>query len=80
MTFSAVSIEFIKLLISPKNTPNEKDKLTAQILIKCDALQYRINDLEKKINVCMNNVRNMIQKGNKNGYQRKKRQNGSYGL
>ena len=60
-------IEFIKLLISPKNTPNEKDKLTAQILIKCDALQYRINDLEKKINVCMNNVRNMIQKGNKNG-------------
>ena len=41
-------IEFIKLLISPNNSPNEKDKLTAQILIKCDALQYRINDLEKK--------------------------------
>ena len=60
-------IEFIKLLISPKNTPNEKDKLTAQILIKCDALQYKINDLEKKIDVCMNNVKNMIKKGNKNG-------------
>ena len=60
-------IEFIKLLISPNNSPNEKDKLTAQILIKCDALQYRINDLEKKINMCMNNAKNMIQKGNKNG-------------
>ena len=60
-------IEFIKLLISPKNSPNEKDKLTAQILIKCDALQFRINDLEKKINMCINNAKNMIQKGNKNG-------------
>jgi hypothetical protein len=60
-------IEFIKLLISPNNTPNDKDKLTANILIKCDALQFRINDLEKKINLCMNNVRNMIQKGNKVG-------------
>ena len=60
-------VEFIKLLISPNNSPNEKDILTAQIMIKCESLQYRINDLEKKITLCLNNVRNLIQKGNKNG-------------
>ena len=60
-------VEFIKLLISPNNSPNEKDILTAQIMIKCESLQYRINDLEKKITLCLNNVKNLIQKGNKNG-------------
>ena len=60
-------VEFIKLLISPNNGPNEKDILTAQIMLKCDSLQYRINDLDKKIELCMNNVRNFIKKGNKNG-------------
>ena len=59
-------VEFIKLLISPNNGPNEKDILTAQIMLKCDSLQYRINDLDKKIELCMNNVRNFIKKGNKN--------------
>ena len=37
-------IEFIKLLISPNNMPNEKDILTAQIMLKSESLQYRIND------------------------------------
>ena len=60
-------VEFIKLLISPNNSPNEKDILTAQIMIKCESLQYRINDLDKKIALCLNNVKNLIQKGNKNG-------------
>ena len=60
-------VEFIKLLISPNSGPNEKDILTAQIMLKCDSLQYRINDLDKKIELCMNNVRNFIKKGNKNG-------------
>ena len=60
-------VEFIKLLISPNNSPNEKDILTAQIMIKCESLQYRINDLDKKIALCFNNVKNLIQKGNKNG-------------
>ena len=60
-------VEFIKLLISPNNSPNEKDILTAQIMIKCESLQYRINDLDKKIALCLNNVKNYIQKGNKNG-------------
>jgi hypothetical protein len=60
-------VEFIKLLISPNNSPNEKDILTAQIMIKCESLQYRINDLDKKIVLCLNNVKNLIQKGNKNG-------------
>lgn len=60
-------VEFIKLLISPNSSPNEKDILTAQIMLKCDSLQYRINDLDKKIELCMNNVRNFIKKGNKNG-------------
>ena len=60
-------IEFIKLLMTPNNTPNEKDKLTAEILLKCDSLNYRIKDLDKKIELCLNNVKNFIQKGNKNG-------------
>ena len=60
-------IEFIKLLISPNNFPNEKDILTAQIMLKSGSLKYRINDLEKKINFCKNNAKNLIQKGNKNG-------------
>ena len=64
---NSAKVEFIKLLISPNNSPNEKDILTAQIMIKCESLQYRINDLEKKITLCLNNVRNLIQKGNKNG-------------
>ena len=59
-------IEFIKLLMTPNNTPNEKDKLTAEILLKCDSLNYRIKDLDKKIELCLNNVKNFIQKGNKN--------------
>ena len=54
-------------MISPNNSPNEKDILTAQIMIKCESLQYRINDLDKKIVLCLNNVKNLIQKGNKNG-------------
>jgi len=69
-------VEFIKLLISPNNFPNEKDILTAEIMLKSESLQYRINDLEKKINLCLNNAKNLIQKGNKNGakpwLQRKK--------
>ena len=64
---NSTKIEFIKLLISPNNSPTEKDKLIAQIMLKCDSLQFRINDLEKKIGLCMNNVRNLIQKGNKIG-------------
>ena len=64
---NSAKVEFIKLLISPNNSPNEKDILTAQIMIKCESLQYRINDLDKKITLCLNNVRNLIQKGNKNG-------------
>ena len=60
-------IEFIKLLISPNNMPNEKDILTAQIMLKSESLQYRINDLEKKIKLCQNNAKNLIHKGNKNG-------------
>ena len=60
-------VEFIKLLISPNNSPNEKDMLTAQIMLKCESLQYRINDLEKKINLCLSNAKSLIQKGNKNG-------------
>ena len=69
-------VEFIKLLISPNNFPNEKDILTAEIMLKSESLQYRISDLEKKINLCLNNAKNLIQKGNKNGakpwLQRKK--------
>ena len=34
-------VEFIKPLISPNKGPNEKDILTAQIMLKCDSLQYR---------------------------------------
>ena len=60
-------VEFIKLLISPNNKTKKKDILTAQIMIKCESLQYRINDLDKKIALCFNNVKNLIQKGNKNG-------------
>ena len=60
-------VEFIKLLISPNNSPNEKDMLTAQIMLKCESLQYRINDLEKKINLCLSNAKSLIQKGNKSG-------------
>ena len=60
-------IEFIKLLITPNNSPSEKDKLIAEILLKCDSLNYRIKDLDKKIEICLNNVKNFIQKGNKNG-------------
>ena len=60
-------IEFIKLLINPNDKPNEKDKITAQILIKTKQLQIRINELEKKINLCMDNVKKYIQKGDKKG-------------
>ncbi len=45
-------------------------------MLKSESLQYRISDLEKKINLCLNNAKNLIQKGNKNGakpwLQRKK--------
>jgi hypothetical protein len=30
-------------------------------------LNYRIKDLDKKIELCLNNVKNFLQKGNKNG-------------
>lgn len=60
-------IEFIKLLINPNDKPNEKDKVTAQILLKTEQLQIRINELEKKINLCLNNVKKYIQKGDKKG-------------
>ena len=36
-------------------------------MLKSESLKYRINDLEKKINFSQNNVKNLIQKGNKNG-------------
>ena len=60
-------IEFIKILIAPNDSINEKDKVIAQIMLKCEGLERRINNNDKKIELCHNNVRNLIQKGNKNG-------------
>lgn len=65
--YNSQKIEYIKLIISPNNSTNEKDILIAQIMLKCDSLQNRINELEKKIELCINNSKNLIKKGNKNG-------------
>ena len=60
------SIEFIKLMINKNDTPKERDKVIAKLLLKCDALQLKIKDLENKIETCINNAKNLLKKGDKN--------------
>ena len=60
------NIEFIKLMINKNDTPKERDKVIAKLLLKCDALQLKIKDLENKIETCINNAKNMLKKGDKN--------------
>lgn len=60
-------IDFIKLMITKNDTPNEKDTVTARILLKNDSLQTKISELDKKIELCTNNAKAFIKKGDKNG-------------
>lgn len=60
-------IYFIKLMINKNDFPKEKDIVFAKIILKCDTLQLKINDIENKIQTCLNNARNCLKKGNKNG-------------
>ena len=41
-------IEFIKLMINKSDVPKEKDKVIAKLLLKCDILQIKIKEQEKK--------------------------------
>lgn len=59
-------IEFIKIMLNRNDTPNERDFAISKLLIKCDSLQLKINDLEKKIETCVDNAKNFLKKGDKN--------------
>lgn len=58
-------IEFIKLLLNKHDEVKEKDKVIAKLLIKSDLLQIKIQELDKKIESCLNSVKNFIKKGDK---------------
>ena len=58
-------IEFIKLLLNKNDKPKEKDFVIAEILLKCNSLQLRINEIDNKINLCINNAKNFSNKGDK---------------
>ena len=60
-------IEFIKLMITKNDTPNEKDIVIARMLLKIDSLQIKISELDKKIELCTNNAKTFLKKGDKNG-------------
>jgi hypothetical protein len=60
-------IEFIKLMINKSDVPKEKDKVIAKLLLKCDILQIKIKEQEKKIESCLNNAKMYIRKGDKKG-------------
>ena len=60
-------IDFIKLMINKNDFPKEKDIVFAKIILKCDSLELKINDIENKIQTCINNAKNCLKKGDRNG-------------
>ena len=60
-------IDFIKLMINKNDFPKEKDIVFAKIILKCDSLQLKINDIENKIQTCINNAKMCLQRGDRNG-------------
>jgi len=58
-------VEFLKVMINRNDSANDKDKTLASLILKSDSLHFKINDLDNKIQLCMNNARNCLSKGNK---------------
>jgi hypothetical protein len=58
-------IEFLKVMISKNDSANDKDKTLAKLILKSNSLQFKIKELDNKIQLCLANARNYISKGNK---------------
>ena len=59
--------EFIKLMINKYDSLKDKDIIIAKLLIKSNSLQIKINELEQRINFCINSAKDCIRKGDKRG-------------
>lgn len=58
-------VQFIKLMVGKNDIPKEKDIIIAKLMIKCDSLQIKLNELDNKIDFCLNNAKNSLTKGDK---------------
>ena len=58
-------IEFLKVMISKNDSANDKDKTLANLILKSNSLQFKIKEIDNKIQLCIANARNYISKGNK---------------
>jgi hypothetical protein len=58
-------IEFLKVMISKNDSANDKDKTLAKLILKSNSLQFKIKELDNKIQLCLANAKNYISKGNK---------------
>ena len=59
------TIEFLKVMITKNDSANDKDKTLANLMLKSNSLQFKIKDLDNKIQLCMTNAKNCLSKGNK---------------
>jgi len=59
------TIEFLKVMINKNDSASDKDKTLANLMLKCNSLQFKIKELDNKIQLCLANARNCISKGNK---------------
>lgn len=58
-------IEFLKIMISKNDSVKNKDKTLAILMLKSNSLQFKIKELDNKIQLCLNNARICLSKGNK---------------
>ena len=60
-------IQFIKLMLNKNDFAKEKDIVISKIMIKCESLQFKLNEFDNKIDFCVNNAKNFLNKGDKRG-------------
>ena len=58
-------VQFIKLMVGKNDIPKEKDIIIAKLMIKCDSLQLKLNEIDNKIDFCLNNAKNCLTKGDR---------------